>query len=216
MPNSIIADMLATDKDKLKRVCRRLLSEKFIVKSKDNKSREDYLFCRRNSEILNDCFEFLGYYVSIDKLPGVVSLESKEDDNIYTNKIILNKSQSMFFFILYQFFIKKRQELNNIVLMNDEELNAELEILQISMNKKDILDACRILKKYNIIIKNSDKEIYEKGGEITIFSSILLTIDEIKAANKYEEIKEGILLDIKTEDSDYDMEDDCNEEYDDE
>lgn len=213
--NNLLIDFNSTEKDKLSRILRRLLSETFIVRNKnknakESKDREDYNYIRNNEDLINDCLEPLGYTVKVDTKMEVAMLALKfdTDENIYSNRLQIGQQKSLFVFILFQYYLSKKRELNESVVMNNEELDSELKVFNINMSKKEILEIISVLRKHNIVEKNSRNDITEPNGEIIIYPSIYFTIDISAAEIKYQQIKDA----VETRNTDDEEEEEINEE----
>lgn len=190
------SELKQVDKDKISRILRRLLAETFIVKNKLSQSvkdREDYNFIKNNLNMLNDMLEPIGYIIKVDNIMEVamLSIRYDTDENIYSNRLQFGQQKSVLVFILFQYYLKKKGELNAGVVLSNEELDEELRIYNLNIPKKEILENIAILKKHNIVDKASIKDITEPEGEIIIYPSISLSINIDAAEKKYEQIKEA-------------------------
>ena len=74
MLDETYGNLTSTDKETFQRVCRRLLSETFIVRDMDDASRRQFAFAFRNFEAISDLLALVGYTLWVDRESGVAML----------------------------------------------------------------------------------------------------------------------------------------------
>lgn len=177
-------DFTQSEKAQFQRVCRKLLKTTFIVREKNEEHRKDCNFIKRNSEILSEYFNIIGYDVIYDINAGVARLinlaSAGEDGSIQSNRKKLKLWESVVLSALWLLYEDRmvNGSLTKSVIIQKSELDSQLEKFG-ARNKIDkgkmtaILD---LLEKFNLI------EVIGKVGEsdcrIKLFTSMQFCLSE--------------------------------------
>lgn len=152
------SDLVSADKDKFRRICRKLLANTFIVKEKDEQNRADYFFVRNpaHRELFNDYFEYIGYCVKVDETSGVVMLANIVYGNnaIQFNRIRLKLYESVIICALWLLYESKMTSDGlRAVTVTKVELNMEIERLGYAnkIDKNSMQNALKKLSSFNLI-----------------------------------------------------------------
>lgn len=177
-------DFTQGEKAQFQRVCRKLLKTTFIVREKSEEHKKDFNFIKKNSEVLSEYFNIIGYDVIYDINAGVARLinlaSAGEDGSIQSNRKRLNLWESVVLSALWLLYEDRmvNGSLTKSVIIQKSELDSQLEKFG-ARNKIDkgkmtaILD---LFEKFNLI------EVIGKVGEtdcrIKLFTSMQFCLSE--------------------------------------
>jgi len=181
-------------KEKFRVNANKLLNECFILKScEDTKS--CYYYILKEKENFRNYFSFLGYELSINENPGVISL-----NNTYgTGRIRLRLIESIILLFIRLIYIEEKQKLsqNEQVITTVEEIYERYRGLKNErLSKRDMKDCLRLLKKYHII-NNLDSDMSNPETRIIIYPSVISAFDSSELNRVYESAKQKLDTYIK-------------------
>lgn len=173
-------------KEKFRINANKLLNECFILKScEDTKSCYYYILKEKN--IFRAYFDFLGYELNISEDLGVIAL-----NNLYGNgRIRLRLIDSIILLFIRLIYIEEKQKLSQTeqVITTVEEIYERYRGLKNErLNKRDMKDCLRLLKKYHIL-HNLDNDLSNPETRIIIFPSVILSFDSSELNAVYESAK---------------------------
>lgn len=192
-------------KEEFSRLCNKLLSYNYICATKP-KDQEDYYKIIGELELYVDYFALMDYIVEHHSVDKVVNIYNQQNYNRYHFK----KNESVILLILRKHYYLKMQEVSLLdhITMTLEELHDSLNstgIFEKRINKTELKDIFKILKRYNIIdiMGNSDDD----QAVIIIYPTILyvLPMQQIEQIdNRLNEYKKrGENVEEISEDEDY-------------
>ena len=155
-----LENMTSTDKELFQRVCRRLLSETFIVRDADEPSRRQFNFVCRCIEEITAYFKYIGYLVYTDKETGVAMLKeinaTESGKELHTGHRKLTKAETILLLCLRLIYGEK---LSNGVLAKN--IVVSIHDVVFTLDKfgcKDIIDnpskaekLFRALSQHNLV-----------------------------------------------------------------
>lgn len=176
-------------KEKFRINANKLLNECFILKScEDTKS--CYYFILKEKNIFRTYFDFLGYELNISEDLGVIAL-----NNLYGNgRIRLRLIDSIILLFIRLIYIEEKQKLSQTeqVITTVEEIYERYRGLKNErLNKRDMKDCLRLLKKYHIL-HNLDNDLSNPETRIIIFPSVTLAFDSSELNAVYESSKKKL------------------------
>lgn len=199
---NLLDNLQPKEQEKFKRISRRLLSETFIVKAKDDVSKMDYLFIKSHQDLFNETLDILGYEVQLDKSLEIAALTISPQGNEigFANRTQFSYKQTFFIILLWQFYYKTRQKTNEHVIMTYEDLYNELKIADLkNITKTDIKNTILKLKSHNIVNNTNLPDITLPNGQLYIYPSIMFVINEQECNRIYQELKDNNLPAKNTE-----------------
>lgn len=177
--------LTTTDKELFKKICRRLLKHTFIVKSKNDDQKKDYLFViRANNElVLSQYLQFIGYDIIVDREWGVVRLVnseiSSESNKLYINRARLNKVQSITLCCLWTAFSERIYSESNdqyaTILYSDFLNELEKYGAKDKIKKSELETALISLAFYNLI--DFKKNVLDDDSVIILYPSLQFALD---------------------------------------
>lgn len=176
-------------KEKFRVNANKLLNECFILKScEDTKSCYYYILKEKN--IFRTYFDFLGYELNISEDLGVIAL-----NNLYGNgRIRLRLIDSIILLFIRLIYIEEKQKLSQTeqVITTVEEIYERYRGLKNErLNKRDMKDCLRLLKKYHIL-HNLDNDLSNPETRIIIYPSVILSFDSSELNAVYESSKKKL------------------------
>lgn len=176
-------------KEKFRVNANKLLNECFILKScEDTKS--CYYYILKEKDNFRIYFDFLGYELNINEDLGVIAL-----NNIYENgRIRLRLIDSIILLFIRLIYIEERQKLSQTeqIITTVEEIYERYRGLKNErLNKRDMKDCLRLLKKYHII-HNLDYDLSNPETRIIIYPSVTLAFDSSELNAVYESAKQKL------------------------
>lgn len=178
-----------TAKEKFRVNANKLLNECFILKScEDTKS--CYYYILKEKDSFRIYFDFLGYELNINEDIGVIAL-----NNTYGNgRIRLRLIDSIILLFIRLIYIEERQKLSQTeqVITTVEEIYERYRGLKNErLNKRDMKDCLRLLKKYHIL-HNLDNDLSNPETRIIIYPSVTLAFDSSELNAVYESSKQKL------------------------
>lgn len=176
-------------KEKFRVYANKLLNECFILKScEDTKSCYYYILKEKDNFCIY--FDFLGYELNINEDLGVIALT-----NTYGNgRIRLRLIDSIILLFIRLIYIEERQKLSQTeqIITTVEEIYERYRGLKNErLNKRDMKDCLRLLKKYHII-HNLDYDLSNPETRIIIYPSVTLAFDSSELNAVYESAKQKL------------------------
>lgn len=176
-------------KEKFRVNANKLLNECFILKScEDTKS--CYYYILKEKDNFRIYFDFLGYELNINEDLGVIAL-----NNTYENgRIRLRLIDSIILLFIRLIYIEERQKLSQTeqIITTVEEIYERYRGLKNErLNKRDMKDCLRLLKKYHII-HNLDYDLSNPETRIIIYPSVTLAFDSSELNAVYELAKQKL------------------------
>lgn len=176
-------------KEKFRVYANKLLNECFILKScEDTKS--CYYYILKEKDNFRFYFDFLGYELNINEDLGVIALI-----NTYGNgRIRLRLIDSIILLFIRLIYIEERQKLSQTeqIITTVEEIYERYRGLKNErLNKRDMKDCLRLLKKYHII-HNLDYDLSNPETRIIIYPSVTLAFDSSELNAVYESAKQKL------------------------
>lgn len=176
-------------KEKFRVYANKLLNECFILKScEDTKS--CYYYILKEKDNFRIYFDFLGYELNINEDLGVIAL-----NNTYGNgRIRLRLIDSIILLFIRLIYIEERQKLSQTeqIITTVEEIYERYRGLKNErLNKRDMKDCLRLLKKYHII-HNLDYDLSNPETRIIIYPSVTLAFDSSELNAVYESAKQKL------------------------
>lgn len=176
-------------KEKFRVNANKLLNECFILKScEDTKS--CYYYILKEKDNFRIYFDFLGYELNINEDLGVIAL-----NNTYGNgRIRLRLIDSIILLFIRLIYIEERQKLSQTeqIITTVEEIYERYRGLKNErLNKRDMKDCLRLLKKYHII-HNLDYDLSNPETRIIIYPSVILAFDSSELNAVYESAKQKL------------------------
>ena len=158
----------------------KLLSTTFLSKDKrDNK--ENYYFLMSYKEVFDEFFQILGYEVTLDMPTGSVMLSGASS----SNTLKLKRDESIILLILRLLYHEKMKDtsLNENIVCAISDIHVKYDYLEIKrkLNKTDLVQALRLLRRYNLI---------EVTGDLTSSATKIVILPTILMAVKSEDITE--------------------------
>ena len=158
----------------------KLLSTTFLSKDKrDNK--ENYYFLMSYKEVFDEFFQILGYEVTLDMPTGSVMLSGASS----SNTLKLKRDESIILLILRLLYHEKMKDtsLNENIVCAISDIHIKYDYLEIKrkLNKTDLVQALRLLRRYNLI---------EVTGDLTSSATKIVILPTILMAVKSEDITE--------------------------
>ncbi len=158
----------------------KLLSTTFLSKDKrDNK--ENYYFLMSYKEVFDEFFQILGYEVTLDMPTGSVMLSGASS----SNTLKLKRDESIILLILRLLYHEKMKDtsLNENIVCSISDIHVKYDYLEIKrkLNKTDLVQALRLLRRYNLI---------EVTGDLTSSATKIVILPTILMAVKSEDITE--------------------------
>lgn len=178
--------LIETQKDEFSRVSNKLLAINYICGSKP-RDKKDYYFIDANLELFEKFFLLLDYRLELNPADKVVYIENSQG----YNPLSLKKIESVILLLLRKMYFVKMQEISQteLITITFGELHAEIEATGLFNNrisKTELMEACRILTKYNICEKIGDHS--EDDSRLIIYP----TINYALPVSKLEELQTKI------------------------
>lgn len=143
----------SSEKEKFQKICRRLLKQTFIVREKDEESRQAYYFVSNKTEAFSDYFGYIGFDVIVDRDNGVVMLRSY--NNISVNRMALKKVESVVLCALWTLYADriKSGSLKRALIVSITDIRQELEKygLKNAIDKTMMAQTLNLFQRYNLI-----------------------------------------------------------------
>lgn len=176
-------------KEKFRVNANKLLNECFILRScEDTKS--CYYYILKEKDKFRIYFDFLGYELNINEDMGVIAL-----NNPYGNgRIRLRLIESIILLFARLIYIEEKQKLSQTeqVITTVEEIYERYRGLKNErLNKRDMKDCLRLLKRYHII-HNLDNDMSNPETRIIIYPSVILAFDNSQLNAVYESSKQKL------------------------
>lgn len=176
-------------KEKFRVNANKLLNECFILKSCED-TKKCYYYILKEKEGFRIYFDFLGYELNINENLGVIAL-----NNTYGNgRIRLRLIDSIILLFIRLIYIEEKQKLSQTeqIITTVEEIYERYRGLKNErLNKRDIKDCLRLLKKYHII-HNLDNDLSNPETRIIIYPSVTLAFDSSELNAVYESSKQKL------------------------
>lgn len=165
--------MTITQQNQFRDAANKLLNFTFLCRDKrDNK--ESYYFLMSYKEIFDEFFKILGYEVELDQASGSVMLTGYQS----ANSLRLKRDETIILLILRVLYYEKMKDtsLNENITCLVSDIHEKYDYLQIKqkLNKTDIVNTLRLLRRYNLIEIVGD--VTTKDCAIVILPTILLAI----------------------------------------
>ena len=198
------------------RACRRLESQTYIVKEKDEDNRKLYAFVAKNEDIISSYLGYMGYDIVVDRDNGIISLRNggqlNESDRIQANRAKLTKTETVILCCLWTIYLDRiRKGISRSVIITMLDLRQELE----KYNFKDIFDGktmmkaiLRRLSKFNLIEVSG--KIGDPECKIKIFASIQMALDT-NEFQRYVEASKNRIMSVKPDDLSVEDEEEAEE-----
>lgn len=172
--------MTVTQQNQFRDTANKLLNFTFLCRDKrDNK--ESYYFLMSYKEIFDEFFKILGYEVELDLASGSVMLTGYQS----SNSLKLKRDETIILLILRILYYEKMKDtsLSENITCVASDIHDKYDYLQIKqkLNKTDIINTLRLLRKYNLI---------EIVGDITTKDCGIVILPTILIAIKTEDINE--------------------------
>ena len=176
-------------KEKFRVNANKLLNECFILRSCEE-TKGCYYYILKEKDNFCVYFDFLGYELKINEDLGVVAL-----NNAYGNgRIRLRLIESIILLFIRLIYIEEKQKLSQTeqVITTVEEIYERYRGLKNErLNKRDIKECLRLLKKYHII-HNLDADMTNPETRIIIYPSVILAFDSAELNAVYESAKQKL------------------------
>lgn len=186
---SNIFELNGVAKEKFRTYANKLLNECFILKSCED-SKKCYYYILREKDNFCNYFDFLGYEIVIQEDIGVIAL-----NNTYGNgRIHLRLIESIILLFIRLIYIEEKQKLSQTdqVVTTVEEIYERYRGLKNErLNKRDMKDCLKLLKKYHII-QNLDTDLSNPETRIIIYPSVILAFDNSAINAVYESSKQKL------------------------
>ena len=151
--------LLQSQKETFKRICRKLLKSTFIVRERSDQ-REDYNFIRRdrNRDIFSGYFQIMGYDVIVDETAGVAMLRNfrvGDDEAVASNRLRLRLCESVVLCCLWFLYAEKMVSgsLTSSVIIEKSQLDMQLNRLGYGnkIDKESMKKTLKLLSNFNLI-----------------------------------------------------------------
>lgn len=176
-------------------VVNKFLGDTFILRTIDS---DDYYFSARNLTLLGAYFALIDYEIVSDTINGVISIKTMKN----RNRIRLLKFETIIVLLLRIKFFKlyKTATYSNKIIMQVDELSAEVDKIQVFAKQKSLReynDALKTLKRHKIVDFPKGDLRADSGFEI------LPTILQIVTNDTLSEVETRLLSYKKDSEDDY-------------
>lgn len=170
-------ELSGNEKEDFSGVCNRLLGENYIYGQK-KEDRNAYFIILKLKETIENYFDIIDYSLNWDSSYKIFYLKSKLD----RNRLKLKKIESVLVLLFRKFYyVKSKEDVNasiNIMVSYEELLNEidQTHIYKDKLNKTDLLNSLKVLKRYKII--NFDVQKYLSTNALEIYPTILYIVTD--------------------------------------
>ena len=161
-------------KEEFSRLTNKLLSVNYLCASRP-RNREDYYKIVADLDVYINYFLLMDYVLEHHSVDKVINLYNNQNYNRYMFK----KNESLVILLLRRFYYQKMQEISLLddITITLEELHdaiSETGIVEKRLNKGEIKEIFRVLRRYNIIDLSSNS--LEDSTIIIIYPTILYVL----------------------------------------
>ena len=173
-------DLVMSEKELFQRTCRILLRQTFIVCDRNEESRKQYFFLRKNEELFSDYVKYMGFEVVVDRDNKVAMLRNQKQDAVQVNRMRFKKFESIVLCCLWTIYVDQIREgnLSRPILITVFDLRQAMErygVKEEMEGKGQLKAALELFSRFQLISVKG--EIGAPDCTIRLFASLQFALD---------------------------------------